>query len=158
MTDRRAHLVEHYLALGFSPQAAGDAADYEIAEDVPMLAASALYALCWEHIDAHGRPEALSNLPVAQRLASAGAPADELKLLARAVAYEATFNLLYLLDEGPNFALRDITHRWDLEFPGWTLVETDADGEPTGRVLSGVIHEGLQTADPSGREALDLFE
>jgi hypothetical protein len=40
--------------------------------------------------------------------------------------------------------------------PGWELVETDPDGNPTGRAVGG-LHESFLSVDPSGREGGDLW-
>ncbi|XUL86322.1 hypothetical protein ACQ86D_06095 [Streptomyces galilaeus] len=38
---------------------------------------------------------------------------------------------------------------------GWVVMETHADGSPTGRTLPG-LHEDLLTSDPGGRDGADL--
>ncbi|WP_433446549.1 hypothetical protein ACQPXS_02760 [Streptomyces sp. CA-142005] len=40
---------------------------------------------------------------------------------------------------------------------GWVVMESGADGSPTGRVLSD-LNEDLLTMDPSGRDAADLWQ
>ncbi|MET7672626.1 hypothetical protein [Micromonospora luteifusca] len=81
---------------------------------------------------------------------NAGADPHDVLLVARAAAYEAVVAAVCILDEGgdPNARESD---------PGWHLVETDADCNPTGREIGG-LHESLLETDPSGHEGADLWE
>jgi hypothetical protein len=40
--------------------------------------------------------------------------------------------------------------------PGWLMMETDLDGNPTGREVGG-LHENFESMDPSGQEGADLW-
>jgi hypothetical protein len=144
---------EQCLLLGFDEAAAEEAASDG---DQAALAGAALLRLCWAEIDGWAAPGALKKFPAANRLAAAGGSLDDLRLLARGVAYSTIFRLLYLLDEGPNFALRDVLKVWEPGFPEWALVLRDNDGRSTDQVLHS-LHEGLLMADPSGNEARDFL-
>ncbi|MEV0428689.1 hypothetical protein [Micromonospora sp. NPDC050495] len=93
---------------------------------------------------------ALSDIAAAQRLIDAGADPHDVLLVARAEAYEAIVAAVGVLDEGgdPNARESD---------PGWHLIETDAECNPTGREI-GALHESLGETDASGNEDADLWE
>jgi hypothetical protein len=152
--DAYARLRDSYRALGFPPDAAAAAAE---SGDEAALAGSTLLRLCWAMIDEWRTPGALAGSPAAHRLVEAGAPVEELVNLARYVAYCTIFQLLYVLDEGPNYQLRDVLKLANPEFPGWQLVATDPTATRTDHVLSG-LNEGLRGADPSGREGSDFLD
>lgn len=95
-------------------------------------------------------PDAIDQLPVAQRLLAAGANKEDLARLARAVAYEAVFATLDELDTGNDVNVSGID-------VGWLVMESAEDGAPTGRALLG-LHEDLLAMDPSGRDGADLWE
>jgi hypothetical protein len=80
------------------------------------------------------------------RLLAAGASVDDLMSIMRAVAYEVAFGTLERLDEGRDSELND-------EYPYWCLMEMDAQGDLTGRVLES-LHESLLSLDPTGREGV----
>ena len=108
-----------------------------------------LRGLWRDAIDGWGAPGALDQLPAAQRLLAAGADGDDLVRLVRAVAYEAVFATLDVLDEGgPGHAPEAVG--------GWLVMETAEDGSPTGQTLAG-LHEDLLTTDPGGRDGADLW-
>jgi hypothetical protein len=151
--DSHAQLRDGYLALGFPPDAAAAAADGGEA----ALAGSALLRLCWAEIDGWQTPGALAGSAAAHRLVEAGAPLEELVSLARYVAYSTIFQLLYVLDEGPNHRLNDVLKIANPEFPGWKVVATDPTGARTDQVL-GCLYAGLRDADPSGREGSDFLD
>lgn len=145
-------LREKYRLLGFDDEAAAFAADQGSAAD---LAGAALLRLCWATIDEWAQPGALGGFSSAQQLASSGASVEDLRQLARGVAYSTIFRVLYLLDEGPNYALRDLIKVWEPGFPNWGLTVLDDNNEAAGWM--GGLHEGLLSSDPSGREGADLF-
>jgi hypothetical protein len=153
-----AELRDRFQRLGVAEADAAAAAAYEVESDAPALATETLLKLCWHRlIDVHNRPGALSGMPAARRLGNAGASIDDLRLFARGVAFETLFGLFYLLSEGPNHALREALGIEDGGYPGWSLVETDAEGAPTGRTLD-CVYEGLRVSDPSGNEGRDFLE
>ncbi|WP_344437873.1 hypothetical protein [Kitasatospora nipponensis] len=100
-------------------------------------------------IDGWADPGALEQVAAARRLLEAGADRDDLALLARAVAYEAVFAVVDELDCGGDVNVSGVD-------VGWTVMESGADGTPTGRRLSA-LHEDLLTTDPSGRDGADLW-
>jgi hypothetical protein len=80
------------------------------------------------------------------RLLAAGASHEDLMSIMRAVAYEVAFGMLVRLDDGRDTELTN-------DYPHWALMEMDAQGELTGRVLES-LHESLLSMDPSGREGV----
>ncbi len=134
----------------------------EIAEDTPQLARYCLLRRVWpELIDVYKAPQPwISNTVAAserdprapfsdaglalKRLLGNGAQPEDISIVARAVAYEAVFGCLELIDK------RRSPHAEDA-CPGWRLVEVGRDGKLTGRELGG-LHESLLSMDPSGRE------
>jgi hypothetical protein len=144
-------LKQQFLMLGLSD----DAAQLATEGGRAALAEAALLRLCWETINGWDKPGALKLSPAAERLAAAGGSADDMRLLARSVAYSTLFRLLYLLDEGPNFALREVLKVWEPDFPNWALAVVDEAGEPMETL--GGLHAGLRSADPSGREGADIL-
>jgi hypothetical protein len=70
--------------------------------------------------------------------------AQDLGSIARMVAYETAFGVLNRVDEGYDPEAAEGA-------PGWALIETDADGNPTDRHVRG-LHESVLSMDPSGRE------
>ena len=93
--------------------------------------------------------DGIGNIPAAQRALEAGADHGDLVRLARAVAYETVFGMLFHLDDDqPNEAARAL--------PSWWLGEIDPAGNHTGRTLQG-LYESLLTLDPSGRDGQDLW-
>jgi hypothetical protein len=123
----------------------------EVLEDLPQLARFVLLRGLWRGaIDAWSEPGSLDQLPAAQRLLAAGADEEDLVRLVRAVAYEAVFVTLDELDAGREVNTTGVD-------AGWVVMESGADGSPTGRTLAG-LHEDLLTMDPSGCEGADLWE
>ncbi|MER7753906.1 hypothetical protein [Kitasatospora sp. NPDC097643] len=142
-------LRARFEALG-ATDAAGRARS-EIDEDRPELARFTLLRTLWHGaVDGWAAQGALDQVPAARRLLAAGADRGDLVLLARAVAYEAVFATVDELDEGGNVNAGGVDG-------GWLVLESGADGSPTGRRLSG-LHEDLLTTDPSGRDGADLWQ
>ncbi|GAA1215957.1 hypothetical protein GCM10009665_02200 [Kitasatospora nipponensis] len=141
-------LRTRFEALG-APDAPGRARS-ETDEDQPQLARFMLLRSLWPGaIDGWADPGALEQVAAARRLLEAGADRDDLALLARAVAYEAVFAVVDELDCGGDVNVSGVD-------VGWTVMESGADGTPTGRRLSA-LHEDLLTTDPSGRDGADLW-
>ncbi len=82
-----------------------------------------------------------------KRMVAAGVPTTDIAQVMRFAAYEAVFGVLSFIDDG---FVQNIEGE-EVEGRGWALVETDAEGELTGRTLDG-LHESLLSMDPSGRE------
>jgi hypothetical protein len=78
------------------------------------------------------------------RVLAAGVSATDLGAIARMIAFETASGVLNRIDEGHDPAAGD-------DAPGWILMETDADGIPTGRPV-GSLHEEVLSMDPTGRE------
>ncbi len=94
-------------------------------------------------LDVGDRPAAFSDGAAAlRRILDAGARREDVALLARALAYETTFSVLYGLNGGlPDPDVDDL----------WELIEDDFQLE--GSSAEG-LHESLLSADPSGREGM----
>ncbi|TDC35137.1 hypothetical protein E1211_16330 [Micromonospora sp. 15K316] len=118
----------------------------EIEEGIPQLARYRFLRTLWLQIidNWHDGP---ANIPAARRALEAGASQGDLTQLARAVAYETVFAMLYHLD-----ADEEATD----QLPSWALAEITPTGEATRRHLDA-LHEDLLTLDPSGREGQDLW-
>jgi hypothetical protein len=103
-----------------------------------------LLRLAWQGIRMWS-PDNIENLPAAQRAASMGAAPADVAAALNAAAYEAVFNLLFILDDGgaPNGD--------DMAPAAWAVVAL-----PGGEQLHG-LHEEVLMADPTGREGSDLF-
>ena len=69
------------------------------------------------------------------KLQEAHVSAKDLGAIARLVAYSTAFGVLNLLDAGSDKGAVGAT-------PGWSLRETDTDGNLTGRDIQG-LHESL---------------
>jgi len=78
------------------------------------------------------------------RALAAGVSREDLGAIARMVAYETAFGVLDRIDEGHEPAAGD-------DAPGWVLMETDPEGNLTGRTVDG-LHEDVLSMDPTGRE------
>jgi hypothetical protein len=143
---------EKYMLLGFDEDVARSAA----ADGDSYLAGTTLLHVCWGIINSWAKPGALRQIPAAVHLANEGAELVELTQFARAVAYATIYDVLYLLDEGPEQRLRQSLGEWEPGFPTWRLVLADAEEAPTEDVLEG-LHEGLLSADPSGQEGSDFL-
>lgn len=155
--DRRNSIRQKFRQLGFDDEAAEEATDDELSGDRPILAGETLLYLCWEEINGWGDPEALRNLPAANRLADTGGNIEDLRQFARTISFHTIFDLLYLLGQGPNFRLREILKVWEPDYPRWLLIELDPQGAPTGRAIRA-LYEGLRTSDPSGLEGSDFLD
>jgi hypothetical protein len=122
----------------------------EISENIPQLARFMVLRALWrEAISPWMDASALSDVAAAQRLIEAGADPHDVLLVARAGAYEAVAAAVHILDGGDPHARESD--------PGWHLVETDAECNPTGREIGG-LHESLLETDPAGNEGADLWE
>lgn len=86
----------------------------------------------WDYIRGFGTVN-ISNYPAAARLLASGADTDDLVRAMSVVAYEATFNALFVL-----------TSEEDIQ-------ELANSGTAVG------LHEDLLSADPTGNEGSDLF-
>jgi hypothetical protein len=160
-SGRRRHaqdLIELLLSAGFTD--AADRVRSEIREDIPQTARALFLRSVWPRfIDAYSAgcidpwiraSEAEPNGAFAdagqalKRLRAEGSPDSDIEAVARAVAYEVVFGLLYHVGYGENDDFED--------GPGWRLMEVDRESDAvTGRVI-GFLFEDLLGMDPSGRE------
>jgi hypothetical protein len=126
----------------------------EITEDIAQMARFLILRRLWNDLDAwhsdsriwvereiaetEKKPEnSFSEAGLAlKRMVEAGVSLEDIGKVAQMVAYEATFNVLNLIDEcgDPDEEGEDL--------PGWMLVETNAEGAMTGRAVIG-LHEDL---------------
>ncbi|SRR5216117_2550484 len=79
-----------------------------------------------------------------RRMRDVGVSETDIASVARMVAYETAFSVVYMLDYGRN-------EHAPKHMPGWGLFETNQNGDSTGRDMDG-LHESILSADPSGRE------
>jgi hypothetical protein len=134
-----------------------DWARSEVEEDIPQLATFLALRKMWRHAmpwvddpsgwievvveDADDPNAAFPDAGQAlRRMLAAGADPDDVLTVARMVALETLFSTVRTLDDGRDHAAPEDT-------PGWLLVETDPEGEPTGRVVSG-LHESVLSLEP----------
>ncbi|WP_063738835.1 MULTISPECIES: hypothetical protein [Streptomyces] len=119
----------------------------EVREDLPQLARYRLLRALWQDIRAWDSAS-VDSLRDATDAQGATAPdhAVDLGRLARLVARETTFGVLYRLADPDG---DDLPAGMREQMPGWVLTETTPAGEPTHRVL-GALYEDLNTmGDPS---------
>lgn len=118
--------------------------DHEIGEQLLRVA--------WEQIRSWDSGNVI-NVPAARRAVDAGASPEDLAGAMAAAAYDAIFSLLSLLSAEHCEEGTDVR-------TGWMLVEADIDSDgrafPSGTSID-FLHEGLLSADPTGREGRDLF-
>jgi len=117
----------------------------EIDEDIPQLARLAFLRAVWRQIEEWREIDTVPALT--------GKVSGEVVALAVRVATQAAFHtalgVIGVIDDEEDVATPAA--------PGWRLVECDAEGRPTGRVLSG-LHESFLAADPRGIEANDILD
>jgi hypothetical protein len=150
------------LADTFRDLGADDPEDWarsELEEDIPQLATFLLLRKMWRHampwaddprawieviVQAADDPSApfADAGQALRRIVAAGADPDDVARVARMVVIESLFSAAFAIDDGTDDLAPDGA-------PGWLLVETDAEGEPTGRVIGG-LHESLLTVEPGG--------
>ncbi len=123
----------------------------EISENFAQMARFLMLRLLWRDLVGPWMDQdSLPQLEPARRLLAAGADPHDVLLVARAAAYDAMVAVVGVLDAGVDWEVAP-------EGPGWSLMETDADGALTGRAISG-LHESLMEAVPPGVDADDLWD
>ncbi|WP_411082507.1 hypothetical protein [Streptomyces sp. cmx-18-6] len=147
-------LTDLFRALGAADDAA-DWAESEAEEGLPQLARYRLLRTVWQDVDAWGtearrwvasyRSDGVAAGAVDRALA-AGLTPEDLGELAREVAREAAFGVLYALADPADGSL---PAEVEDQLPGWRLAELDPAGEPTGRHLDA-LHEDFAGLEPKG--------
>jgi hypothetical protein len=148
--DRAAALVLRDRLAALGAKDAESWARSEVSEGIPQQARFLILRRLWrDAADAWAAPDALDRLPAARRLLDAGADRNDLVSVARAAAYEAVLDAVVAIDQGYDPEAPE-------DCPGWELVETDPDGNPTGRGVGG-LHESFLSVDPSGQDGAKLW-
>ena len=130
-------------------------AESEAEENIPQLARYRFLRMVWRDIDAwssaaphwveaYRRRGPASG--VVERALGLGLTPGELGEMAREVARETAFGLLYGLADPAD---GDLPPEVEVQLPRWRLAELSPQGEPTGRVL-GALYEDLGEAEPPG--------
>jgi hypothetical protein len=118
----------------------------EISENFAQAARYAFLRAVWRGLE-RWRDDAFVDRVLGESDQTDGARDDRRSLLAR-VAFEATLDVLMVIDNGED--LESTT-----PMPGWQLMEADDDGALTGRDVGG-LHESILEVDPLGIEAEDI--
>jgi len=149
-SDRAAALVLRDRLAALGAEDAESWARSEVSEGIPQQARFLVLRRLWRAaVDTWAAPGALDRLPAAGRLLDAGVDRSDLVRVARAVALQAALDVVVAIDEGYDAEAPE-------DCPGWQLVETDADENPTGRAVGG-LHEDFLLVDPSGQEGAELW-
>jgi hypothetical protein len=121
----------------------------EIREGIAQQARYLVLRRLWSTgIDGWHEQGTLRRIPAAARLLAQGANPVDVGTVMRFAAYEAAFTALLVIEEGydPDAPA---------DAPGWTLQETDGQGNLTGRRV-GALHEDLIETRPSRIDVADL--
>jgi len=146
--DAATQLRDRFASLGApNPE---DWAGSEIREGIAQLARFLVLRRLWQGaMDGWRDRSQVEAVPAAKRLLDSGADFDDVSRAMRVAAYEATFGVLEVIDEG-----------YDPEseegLPMWSLREM-RDDVLTGRPVGG-LHESFQSLDPSGTDGADLWD
>ncbi|MFD3975873.1 hypothetical protein [Streptomyces cyaneofuscatus] len=148
-------LTALFRALGADGDDAPDWAESEAEEGLPQLARYRLLRTVWQDVDAWTteaprwvaayRSDGVAAGAVDRALA-AGLTPEDLGELAREVARETAFGVLYALADPADGSLPAEVEE---QLPGWRLAELDPAGEPTGRHLDA-LHEDFAGLEPKG--------
>ncbi|MFC8238036.1 hypothetical protein [Streptomyces sp. NPDC056663] len=130
-------------------------ADSEAEENIPQLARYRFLRKVWQDIDAWSsaapdwveayRKEGLAGGAV-ERAVRLGLTPGELGEIAREVAKETAFGLLYSLADPTD---GDLPPEVEEQLPGWCVAELSPQGKPTGRILDA-LYEDLDELEPQG--------
>ncbi|WP_433398372.1 hypothetical protein [Streptomyces sp. CA-146814] len=147
-------LTALFRALGADDDAP-DWAESEAEEGLPQLARYRFLRTVWQDVDAWTteaprwvsayRSDGVAAGAVDRALA-AGLTPEDLGELAREVARETAFGVLYALADPADGSLPAEVEE---QLPGWRLAELDSAGEPTGRHLEA-LHEDFAGLEPKG--------
>ncbi|MGW2828846.1 hypothetical protein [Streptomyces sp. NPDC001286] len=119
-------------------------AESEVQENLPQLARYRLLRALSQDIEAWDTAS-IDSLRAGMKAEGAHPtdPVAEAAWIARAVARETVFGILYRLADPDS---DDLPTDLRQQLPGWVLMETTPAGEPTHRVLDA-LHEDLDTMD-----------
>lgn len=92
--------------------------------------------------DEDAEPAFLAAQQAVQRILAAGADAEDLKEVARAIFLHTAFDVVATVDDGHDPEAGE-------GMPGWLLTEVGGDLVLTGRVIPD-LHEDLLTTEPDG--------
>jgi len=124
-------------------------ASSEISEGIPQQARYLVLRRIWAKARTQWRdPGMLRRNETLAQLLTRGADQELLAEALRGVVFDAVTAVIMTIDEGYDPDAPD-------NAPGWTLAETDSDGNTTGRQVGG-LHESLLQVDPNGVEAADF--
>jgi hypothetical protein len=135
----------------------------EFTEDIPQTARFLLLQRLWRSIDYWRNTPQWIDMEIAQseqhpgghfadagqalkQVITAGIAREDIMSIARMVAYDTVYWVLYTINYGS-----DSTLSFDESIAGWILMETDGEEALTGRIVDG-LYESLLSCDPSGRE------
>ncbi|MFI1225837.1 MULTISPECIES: hypothetical protein [unclassified Streptomyces] len=147
-------LTALFSALGAEDEAR-DWAESEAEEGLPQLARYRLLRTVWQDVDAWGTASRQwvdayradgAAADAVERALAAGLTPEDLGALAREVARETAFGVLYALADPADGSLPAEVEE---QLPGWRLAELDSSGEPTGRHLDA-LHEDFTGLEPKG--------
>lgn len=120
----------------------------EIDEEIPQAARYRFLRTLWpDMIDSWRNIE---TCDAARPLLEQGVDRDQLVRVAREVAYETVFAMLYHLGDDKTDDDDPVSR-----LPMWRLVEVDAAGRDTGRPVDA-LYEDLLGMDPSGTDGADI--
>jgi len=142
-------LLEHYMRRFRVPNPEAAAGRVAVADDPTR---QRLLERLWpELVDGWAKPGALRGVAGAASAVGAGAPLEDLVLLARAIAARTLFDVFYFLEDEGGLLPEERE-----ALPRWRLASFD----PKGRFIGGIdgLHESVNESDPSGREGEDLWD
>jgi hypothetical protein len=121
-------------------------AESEVEENLPQLARFRLLRALRRDIQAWDTASIASLLnEITAKGTHVADPAVDVEHIARAVARETTFSVLYRLADSYSDGLPVDLQQ---QLPGWVLMETTPAGEPTARVMDA-LYEDLDPLDPA---------
>lgn len=121
----------------------------ELSENFAQTARFIFLKRVWMAILAWDRPGELEDMYHTRKLLDDGADRETLATAMRAAAFDIVVSIIGTLDQERDWDAPD-------NAPGWRFMETDAEGELTGRPVAG-LHESLLKLDPSGQDGEALW-
>jgi len=117
----------------------------QVQENIAQLGRFVFLRAVWREIERWRDPDAVAGL-------AEGASDEAIELAAQAAARAAldvASGIVQLIDNEEDIESTE-------PLPGWLLIECEADGKPSGRVLGG-LHESVLQTDPRRIEAEDIL-